>query len=830
MHLKILATILFSLFLVTELTFAQATLNAPSEVNAGAEIKIKWEGPNNKRDFITIVKEDAEENKIGKYAFTSKGNPAKLRVPDDKGNYELRYVDGESKDILDSLPIKVLATSATISAPPNAPAGSEIKISWQGPDNKGDFITIVKKDSEERSYGKYKRTSKGNPLNLRVPDEAGDYEIRYLSGQRYYTLGSAPIMITAVSASLDAPSDAAAGSEIKISWKGPDNKGDFITIVKENAEERSYGKYSYTTKGSPLKLKVPDEAGNYEIRYLTGQKYKTLSRVPITVNSTSATLEATTEAVAGSELSIFWEGPANKQDYITIVKADAEEKTYGNYSYLTRSKEDKNGKKYVKLRVPEKAGSYEIRYLTGQSRSTLTRTPLTVTSTEATLDAPLEVTAGSEFKVIWTGPNNRQDFITIVEAEAEEKAWANYTYTNNSKEDRDGKPYIKLTAPDKTGTYEIRYLTAQKRITLARKQINVTDVSATLEAPKEVVAGDVFKVSWTGPDNKADYIAIFDAGVEDAKYKSYAYTKRGNPLKIEAPKNPGLHEIRYLMGKSRKSLASIEINVIESKVPGTLRVISKAAEVSTTPSAISAVELILDASGSMLKRLEGVPRIKIAKEAVTNLVNNSIEPGTPFAMRVFGHKDADSCRTDLEIPLNPLDKTNAVSNIRSINAKNLAKTPIAKSLSLVSQDLAGIEGKAIIVLVTDGEETCEGDPKAAIQSLKNSGYDVRVNIVGFAIDELELKETFREWANVGNGSYFDASNAEELGKSIQKAIEIPFEVINSDSEVVATGVLNGDAVEVPPGSYSIKVLTGKASTISDVAVEPEKEKVVTFEQ
>ena len=165
--------------------------------------------------------------------------------------------------------------------------------------------------------------------------------------------------------------------------------------------------------------------------------------------------------------------------------------------------------------------------------------------------------------------------------------------------------------------------------------------------------------------------------------------------------------------------------------------------------------VVLDASGSMLKKMDDRMRINIAKDAVINLVNNSLDPGTPFALRVFGHVESDSCRTDLEIPLGPLDKTKAVSKVNSIQAKNLAKTPIGKSLSKIPDDLEGTEGKTIIILVTDGEETCDGDPMKEIQNLKDQGYDVRVNIVGFAIDELMLKETFREWARVGNGSYFD---------------------------------------------------------------------------
>ena len=168
-------------------------------------------------------------------------------------------------------------------------------------------------------------------------------------------------------------------------------------------------------------------------------------------------------------------------------------------------------------------------------------------------------------------------------------------------------------------------------------------------------------------------------------------------------------------------------------------------------------------------------------------------------------KQTHAART-LKYLFDPLDKTKVVSKVNSIQAKNLAKTPIGKSLNKIPDDLEGTEGKTIIILITDGEETCDGDPKKEIQNLKDQGYDVRVNIVGFAIDELMLKETFREWARVGNGSYFDASDEEELAASIQNAIDVPYEVLNQEGDVVATGVLNGEPVSIPAGTYNVNVM------------------------
>ena len=124
----------------------------------------------------------------------------------------------------------------------------------------------------------------------------------------------------------------------------------------------------------------------------------------------------------------------------------------------------------------------------------------------------------------------------------------------------------------------------------------------------------------------------------------------------------------------------------------------------------------------------------------------------------------------------------------------------------------------LVVLVTDGEETCGGDPKAAIQSLRSAGLDVRVNIVGFAVDEVVLKETFREWARVGNGGYFDAQNGEQLKSALRATLRPTYQVL-AGGEVVATGTVNGDPIEIPEGAYQVRLLGAAAKDIGQATVE-----------
>ncbi len=244
----------------------------------------------------------------------------------------------------------------------------------------------------------------------------------------------------------------------------------------------------------------------------------------------------------------------------------------------------------------------------------------------------------------------------------------------------------------------------------------------------------------------------------------------------------------------------------------------------------TAIELILDASGSMLQLLGGERRIDVARAVLVDLTNNLLQPGTPLALRVFGHIEPDACRTDLEIPLQPLDPAAVTARLNAITAMNLARTPIADSLRLVAEDLAGTVGEKIIVLVTDGEETCDGDPAAAIRFLQEQGFDVRVNIVGFAIDDAALQAQFEAWATLGGGAYFNATNAEELRTALRDALRAPFRVLAADGTVVATGTVGDAAVTVPAGRYTVEVLTAPIQRFDAVEVGGEAEVTIMVTQ
>lgn len=235
--------------------------------------------------------------------------------------------------------------------------------------------------------------------------------------------------------------------------------------------------------------------------------------------------------------------------------------------------------------------------------------------------------------------------------------------------------------------------------------------------------------------------------------------------------------------------------------PGFIAVKSGGAQV------FSAVEIIFDASGSMYKKIGKQTRIAIAKRVMTNLLKTSIPANTPMALRIFGHREPRSCRTDLEIPLQPLQVPRMLSAINKIDPKNRSKTPLAASIAAVEKDLKAAKGQKLILLLTDGEESCGGDPEMAIAQLKKAGLDVRVNIVGFAIKDKSLQENFSAWARAGSGLYFNASNEKELQTSLAQAMLPKFQLLDEQGDVVAEGVSNGEKQSIDSGHYTLRIFT-----------------------
>jgi len=438
---------------------------------------------------------------------------------------------------------------ATVTADPGGEvtAGTNILVHWTGPDRKGDYITIVEKGADNGRYGTYSYTRTGDPAELRMPVEPGEYEVRYMLGQPIRTLASVDITSIAAEATLSAPDQAIAGEELSVEFTGPPaGSGDWITVVAPDAAANKYGDYHYTKQGSPGTLRMPLEPGEYELRFVQGNK-KVLARRPITVAAAEATVTGPETAIAGEEITVEFAGPAPASgDWITVVAPDADPNKYGDYHYTKQGSP-------ATVRMPLDAGEYELRFVQGNMK-VIARQPITVTEAVATLEAKDAAIAGETVTVEFTGPKPASgDWITVVTPDAETKKYGDYHYT------KQGSP-AKVRMPLDAGAYELRFVQGNRKV-IARKPITVTQAEATLDGPSSVTAGGVVKIAFTGPPpGNGDYIAISEVGSPDNKYVSYSTSKAGSPANVRVPKDPGDYEIRFIHG-NKKVLARAPLTI-----------------------------------------------------------------------------------------------------------------------------------------------------------------------------------------------------------------------------------------------------------------------------
>ncbi len=537
-----------------QITPVEATVQAPQSADVATEFEVTWTGPDYKSDFISIARPDQGGGSYVGYTYTGKGNPLKLRAPSDPGTYEVRYILGQGSKILAKTTIEIKAVSATVQAPQSADVASEFDVTWTGPDNKHDSISIARPDQGGGSYVGYTYTGKGNPLKLRAPSDPGTYEVRYILGQGSKILAKTTIEIKAVSATVQAPQSADVASEFDVTWTGPDNKHDSISIARPDQGGGSYVGYTYTGKGNPLKLRAPSDPGTYEVRYILGQGSKILAKTTIEIKAVSATVQAPQSADVASEFDVTWTGPDNKHDSISIARPDQGGGSYVGYTYTGKGNP-------LKLRAPSDPGTYEVRYILGQGSKILAKTTIEIKAVSATVQAPQSADVASEFDVTWTGPDNKHDSISIARPDQGGGSYVGYTYTGK------GNP-LKLRAPSDPGTYEVRYILGQGSKILAKTTIEIKAVSATVQAPQSADVASEFDVTWTGPDNKHDSISIARPDQGGGSYVGYTYTGKGNPLKLRAPSDPGTYEVRYILGQGSKILAktTIEIKAVSATV------------------------------------------------------------------------------------------------------------------------------------------------------------------------------------------------------------------------------------------------------------------------
>ncbi|MBP1915191.1 hypothetical protein J2Z23_002148 [Lederbergia galactosidilyticus] len=201
-------------------------------------------------------------------------------------------------------------------------------------------------------------------------------------------------------------------------------------------------------------------------------------------------------------------------------------------------------------------------------------------------------------------------------------------------------------------------------------------------------------------------------------------------------------------------------------------------ELGTMPEAASKqinVQVLFDASGSMRAEIGGKTRMALAKEAVNDFVKDLPEE-VNVSLRVYGHKgtgsDADkelSCSSsEVVYPLGAFEQKKFSKALDQFAPAGW--TPLAASIEAAMDDLKDETGENvenIIYVVSDGVETCDGDPVKAAEKLNQSDIQAIVNIIGFDVDDAGQK-ALKKVAKAGKGEYATVRSQQDFQRFFEQ--------------------------------------------------------------
>lgn len=175
---------------------------------------------------------------------------------------------------------------------------------------------------------------------------------------------------------------------------------------------------------------------------------------------------------------------------------------------------------------------------------------------------------------------------------------------------------------------------------------------------------------------------------------------------------------------------------------------------------LTRILFVLDGSQSMLTEWDSGTKMRVAQRLLTEMVDSLKDiDDVEMALRVYGHQSPvppqDCGDTKLEVPFAKNNVSKIKNRLNSIRAKGT--TPIAYSLEQSANDFPKkSKSRNIIILITDGIESCDGDPCAVSENLQKQGIVLKPFVIGIGLDE-RFTETFE-----CVGRYYDANDEDRF--------------------------------------------------------------------
>jgi Ca-activated chloride channel family protein len=183
--------------------------------------------------------------------------------------------------------------------------------------------------------------------------------------------------------------------------------------------------------------------------------------------------------------------------------------------------------------------------------------------------------------------------------------------------------------------------------------------------------------------------------------------------------------------------------------------------------------LILDASSSMLRvTSSGATRFNLARQAISATVDLFPNEAS-IALRLYGSQTQAVRRncsdSVLAVPFSTASRNRSAIKLALASSHARGLTPIAYALQEARKDFSSAATGRTIILISDGGESCGGEPCAIAVALADEGFVINTIGLGTDVrDQLQLRCV----AMATGGEYFNVPVAAELQEKLAEALGV----------------------------------------------------------
>lgn len=238
-----------------------------------------------------------------------------------------------------------------------------------------------------------------------------------------------------------------------------------------------------------------------------------------------------------------------------------------------------------------------------------------------------------------------------------------------------------------------------------------------------------------------------------------------------------------------------------------------AQEVEAEDNTLSAM-VVLDRSNSMADEAGARTKFEAAQDSVIGLVQNAPD-GANIGLHVFPAVGSRCGPGSTVRPVGGLTAANVTSVVAGFDATGDG-TPIGEALEAAASTLP-TSGVRVVILVSDGEANCGGDPCEVAASIVDRGIEVQVHSVGIQIGD-RGRGQLTCVSEVTGGTYTDIDDLDDLEDLLLDLVEVDATLeVHAPAEVFSNADLSlNDPVDI-------------TATVGSLGPGPLRDAVVTIE-